>query len=271
MGYLVEVSDLSKHFGGLAAVDHLEFGVTEGEILGLIGPNGAGKSTVINLINGFLAPDGGRVGFDGKDITGWSPSQRARSGMGRVFQLDVLFESLNVSQSIEVGSHLWRRSGGWWLTLTPSSRRLQESALERHVGEVLEVVGLTDDARMPVTTLPHGKKRLLALGIALASKPRLVLLDEPLTGMNAGETARMIDVIKTLNVVERITFLIVEHNMEAVMNLCSSLCVINFGEKIAFGTPAAVANDPLVIDAYLGSDDGDDVGMDGEDSLEPQG
>ncbi|MCL4367570.1 MAG: ABC transporter ATP-binding protein [Actinobacteria bacterium] len=251
----LQVENLTKYFGGLKAVSHLGFEVAEGEILGLIGPNGAGKSTVLNLINGFLDPHEGRLLLDGVDIMTWSTARRARHGMARVFQLDVIFESLSVRQSVEVGSHVLRGRVLTWSDRGPSGRRRRARAIERHVEEVLDRVGLAEDTDTPVTSLPHGKKRLLGLAVALASEPRIVLLDEPLTGMNAGETSAMLGVIKHLNAADGITFLIVEHNMQAVMSLCSNLCVINFGERIAYGPPVAVANDPLVIDAYLGAPD----------------
>jgi branched-chain amino acid transport system ATP-binding protein len=254
----LEVRSLSKWFGGLAALDGLDLSVEPGEVLGLIGPNGAGKSTALGVMSGFIAPTDGQVFLEGSDITGSPPNRRARDGLARMFQQNMLFESCTVVDSVQIGAHLHAVGSGLGAAARAVSRGSQR-AVAGEVWEVLDFVGLADDANLPATSLPHGKKRLLGLAIVLASRPRVLLLDEPLTGMNAEETSAMLTIINALRRERGMTFVVVEHNMEAVMNLCDRICVLHFGRRLAYGTPAEVANDPAVIDAYLGVGTDDSV------------
>ena len=245
---------LTKHFGGLAAVSTLDMDVKEGEILGMIGPNGAGKSTVLNMIGGALLPSDGGVTYKGEDLKKLPPHRRAHRGIARVFQLDVLFSSFTVLENILAGSHLHcKKSVTEIFYRNATARRREEFQVEKAM-EALRFVRLEQHADEPAINLPHGKKRTLSLAIALATEPDLLLLDEPLTGMNAEETATMMEMIKALREEKGITCIVVEHNMKAVIGLCDRVVVLVYGRKITEGTPKEVVNKPEVIEAYLGAE-----------------
>ena len=245
---LLEARDLSKRFGGLAAVSSLNLTVDTGEIVGLIGPNGAGKTTCFNLLSGFLSPTGGAILFAGEDITGRRPHEIVARGLVRTFQHTTLFQELSVLENVLLGLHLRSRMGMRQLLLSPRVFPADEVALSR---EVLEFTGLAADADQLARNLPHGHQRVLGIAMALAARPRLLLLDEPVTGMNLEESARVMSLVKTIR--DRgTTILLVEHNMKAVMGTCERIVVLNFGEKLAEGPPAAVSTNPEVIRAYLG-------------------
>ena len=249
---LLETQHLSRNFGGLAAVDNLDLSVDEGEILGLIGPNGAGKSTVLNLIDGTLRASKGRIIFRDKDITRYSPNRRARNGIARVFQRNALFKSMTVLENVLAGSYLHARHDAFSVAFrTLNHVRSQRELMARCEG-LLAFVGLEDKSHMMATSLPHGSQRELCVAVALASDPVLLLLDEPLTGMNAEETASMIRIVKTLNQERGITTIVVEHNVKAVLGLCGRSVVLNYGQKLIEGTPRQCVADPAVIEAYLG-------------------
>lgn len=255
---MLETRSLSKWFGGLRALTELDLAVEQGEILGLIGPNGAGKSTTLAVMSGFLPPSAGQVLLEGVDVTKYPPSSRAKGGLARMFQQNALFGSCTVFDSVQVGAHLRAVGSGLGAAVHALSGR-RRASVRTEVADILEFVGLADHADVLATSLPHGKKRLLGLAIILASRPRVLLLDEPLTGMNAQETGAMVALINQLRREQGLTFVVVEHNMEAVMNLCDRICVLNFGRQIACGTPAQVSEDEAVIEAYLGVDaDGTD-------------
>ena len=250
---LLEVRKLAKRFGGLAAVSALDMDVKEGEILGLIGPNGAGKSTVLNMIGGTLLPSDGGVIYKGTDLKKLPPYRRARRGIARVFQLDVLFSSFTVLENLLAGSHLhFKKSVSEIFYRHAAARRLEESQYEKAM-EALRFVRLERHADEPAINLPHGKMRSLGLAVALATEPDLLLLDEPLTGMNAEETATMMGMIRMLREEKGITCIVVEHNMKAVIGLCDRVVVLDYGRKITEGTPKEVVNKPEVIEAYLGA------------------
>jgi branched-chain amino acid transport system ATP-binding protein len=251
---LLETRGLSRNFGGLAAVSGLDLAVEEGEILGLIGPNGAGKSTVLNLIDGTLRVSKGQVFFQGKNITSYPQYRRARKGIARVFQKNALFKSMTVLDNVLAGSFLHERHDPFsTLVRSLASVRKKDEVMERCM-DLLGFVGLADRAGEMATSLPHGSQRELCVAVALASDPTLLLLDEPLTGMNAEETASMIKIIKKLNSEKGTTTIVVEHNMRAVLGLCMRTAVLNYGQKLIEGSPRACVADPAVIEAYLGTD-----------------
>lgn len=249
---ILEVRGLTKYFGGLAAVNGLDFDVNEGEIVGLIGPNGAGKTTVLNLLTGFHHLTRGEIIFKGRKLGHLKPNEIAARGIVRNFQSNVSFESLTVLENVLVAHHLQRRISPFfsWLNI-PIVRREGDKILQ-HSMEILEGVKLTEMKNEFPVNLPHGHRRALGISIAMAAKPALMLLDEPVTGMIAEETKFMMSCIRRMRD-EGITILLVEHNMNVVMNICDRLVVLNFGKKIAEGLPEEIKNNKDVIDSYLGS------------------
>ncbi|PYN78870.1 MAG: ABC transporter ATP-binding protein [Candidatus Rokuibacteriota bacterium] len=246
---LLQARSLTRHFGGLAAVSEVDLSVEEGEIVGLIGPNGAGKTTCFNLLSGFLRPTGGTIVFGGEDITGFRPHQVAGRGLVRTFQLTTLFQDMTVRENVLLGMHLHSRQG---LRRLLFGRQIFPPDEVRGSDEVLEFTGLAPQADQLARNLPHGHQRILSIAMALAARPRLLLLDEPVTGMNLEESGHVMALVKTIR--DRgTTILLVEHNMKAVMGTCERVVVLNFGLKLAEGTPAEVSTSAAVIEAYLGA------------------
>lgn len=232
----------------------LDLGVDDGEIVGLIGPNGAGKSTVLNLIDGTLKASRGSVAFKGVNITRYPSHRRAHLGIARVFQKNALFKSMTVLENVLAGSYLHANHGPWAVFVRSYQHtRAQHEIIDRCM-ELLAFVGLEAKAHELATSLPHGSQRELCVAVALASDPTLLLLDEPLTGMNAQETDSMIRIIKEVNKARGVTVFVVEHNIRAVLGLCARTVVLNYGQKLAEGTPRQCVADPAVIEAYLGTD-----------------
>lgn len=249
---LLEIKGLSKYFGGLAAVSNLSMDVQAGEISGLIGPNGAGKTTVFNLITGYLAPSRGRIFFKGEDVTGCKPHQAARKGIVRTFQLTTLFESRTVLENLLIAFHLESNSGMWSAVFNASANKRREQEIHEKSIKILDFMRLTDLKDQNAGNLPHGHQRLLGISLALAASPAILLLDEPVTGMNPEETLMAMDLIEKIRQTG-VTILLVEHDMQAVMGLCDRIIVLNFGQKIAEGSPHEIRENKAVIEAYLGA------------------
>ncbi len=245
---LLEAHNLTKHFGGLAAVHRVDLTVHDGEIVGLIGPNGAGKTTCFNLLSGFLPPTDGTITFAGAPTLGLKPYEMVARGLVRTFQQTTLFQEMTVLQNVLMGLHQHSRRG---LGRVLASWRAFPPDEMARCHEVLAFTGLTAMSEQLAKSLPHGHQRTLGIAMALAVRPRLLMLDEPVTGMNLDESLRVMQLVKTIR--DRgTTILLVEHNMRAVMGTCERILVLNFGQKLAEGTPAEVASNPDVIAAYLG-------------------
>jgi branched-chain amino acid transport system ATP-binding protein len=250
---VLEVHGLTRRFGGLTAVDSLDFRVDEREILGLIGPNGSGKTTTLHLLTGFMRPTSGRVVFRDEEITGQAPSRIARQGMVRTFQLTNVFGSYSTLDNVRHAQHLTARDSVLGSLLMLPGYRRERARLSQRARELLGFVGFIP-ARMqvPAASLSAGEQRRLEIAVALGSDPRLVLLDEPASGLTAEETTELTEVLGTLR--DRgVTTVLVEHNMRMVLATCNRIVVLNFGKKIADGSPSEISREPAVVAAYLGS------------------
>ncbi len=255
---LLEVRKLSKRFGGLLAISDLDMTVEEGEIRGIIGPNGAGKTTLFNILSGTHRPTSGGVFLDGDKLTGLRPSRIAGKGGVRTFQRSAMFSDFTVRENVSIARHLHARESLFGAIV--GTARSMEKTNEARALEILDFIGLGAFRDELAPNLSHGHQRALGIAMALATEPRILMLDEPVAGMNSAETERMAEIIRKLRNEWNITILLVEHDMKTVMGLCEYITVLNFGKKLTEGTPAEIVSNPAVIEAYLGSDDilGDD-------------
>ncbi|MBI5069580.1 MAG: ABC transporter ATP-binding protein [Deltaproteobacteria bacterium] len=254
MSALLEIREATKVFGGLTAVNKVSFDVKQGQIVGLIGPNGAGKTTVFNLITGNYRADGGTITFDGRSLAGLRTHRIVQLGIARTFQNIRLFQQLSAVENVLAGRHCRTGAGALAAMLRlPGQRREEREAAERAAAE-LSFVGLRGQAMELARNLSYGNQRKLEIARALATDPRLVILDEPAGGMNENETEELIGLIRRIQA-RGITVLLIEHDMSLVMKACENIVVLEYGARIAMGPPEAVKQDRRVIEAYLGTDE----------------
>ena len=251
---LLEVSNLGIAFGGLQAVAQFDLTIETGHLYGLIGPNGAGKTTVFNMLTGVYRPTEGNIVLDGKDITGKNPELINKAGIARTFQNIRLFNEMTVLDNVKVGMHNQVPYGMWTGILRLLAYREKEHEMNRQAHKLLKIFDLDAQADLKASQLPYGKQRKLEIARALATNPKLLLLDEPAAGMNPNETAELMQTVRDVRDQFGIAILLIEHDMNFVMGICEEITVLDYGRIIARGDGKAIRNNPKVIAAYLGGD-----------------
>lgn len=253
MRSVVKIIGLTKDFGGLVALNNVSFSVNRGEMVGLIGPNGSGKTTLFHLMTAFLRPSSGQIIFKGENVVGLSTHQIAKEGMVRSWQQSEMFGDMTVIENLMMAQHLLIKSGFWQELFGTQSARMEERKVRQQATEQLKNMGLASFEDELAKNLPHGSQRALGVAMALASRPDVLLLDEPLAGLNLEEIDFMLAKLREIGG-RGVTILLVEHNMKAIMDFCQRVIVLNFGKLIADGSPNEILEHEDVIEAYLGAE-----------------